>query len=103
MSDSISTKQYAFGDDMIYKHEISMNLATDGFQFVAGEKQWSNEQATRIFEQLGDLNQRLTDADCQEFIDGVQSCLHDGEQLYHYVTGFTHKMLQKWGITESKL
>lgn len=100
MSDSISTKQYAFGEDMIYKHEISMNLATDGFRFVAFEQQWSDEQAASIFEQLGDLNQRLTDADCQEFIDGVQNSLHDGEQLYRHVTSFTHKMLQKWGIEE---
>ncbi|WP_455209649.1 hypothetical protein [Kaarinaea lacus] len=98
MSESISTKQYAFGDDMIYKHEISMNLATDGFRFVAFEQQWSDEQAARIFEQLGDITQRLSDADCQEFIDGVQNSLNDGEQLYQYVTGFTQKMLQKWGI-----
>jgi len=98
MSHSISTKQYAFGDDMIYKHEISMNLATDGFRFVAFEKQWSDEHAAHLFAQLGDLNERLTDADCQEFLDGVQNSIHDSELLYRHVTGFTLRMLQKWGI-----
>jgi hypothetical protein len=100
MSDSISTKQYAFGDDMIYKQEISMNLATDGFRFVAHEQQWSEEQAARIFAQLGDINQRLTDADCQEFLTGVQNSIHDSELLYQHVTDFTHKMLQKWGVED---
>ena len=100
MSTDICTTHYAFGDDMIYKQEISMNLATDGFRFVAFEQQWSEEQATHIYKQLGDLNQRLTDADCLEFIEGVQNSLHDSEQLYRYVTGFTQKMLRKWGLVE---
>ncbi|MCG6969150.1 MAG: hypothetical protein LJE85_05200 [Gammaproteobacteria bacterium] len=101
MSYSTSTKHYVMGDHMIYKQEISMNLATDGFRFVAHEQQWSEEQTERVFAQLGDINQRLTDADCQEFLAGVQNCIHDSELLYQHVTNFTHKMLQKWGVDDN--
>lgn len=100
MSEILCIQQYSFGDDMIYKDEISMNLATDGFRFVAFEKQWSEEQTAHIFEQLGDLNQRLTDADCQAFIEGIQNNLHDSEGLYRHVTEFTQELLQKWGLVE---
>ena len=98
MNDSISTNQFQIGDDMIYKHEISMNLATDDFRFVTLEQQWSDELTARIFDHLGDITQRLTDDDCQAFIDGVHNSIHDSELLYRHVTGFTHKMLEKWGV-----
>lgn len=100
-NDVIDDDVYRFGDTMIHKQEIAMNLATEGFRFVAFEQHWTNEFAGNLFEQLGDINSRLTDDDCQEFVRGLQNSLHDGELLYAHVTNFTRKMLQKWGIEEN--
>ena len=83
---------------MIFKHEIAMNLATEGFRVVNLESQQSGNSAGSIYNSLSNLEHCLTDADCQEFMDGLENSIHDGELLYQHVTDFTSKILQKWGI-----
>jgi hypothetical protein len=110
------------GELMIFKHEIAMNLATEGFRVVSLESQQSanNSQGDTsdgdiknsakndantiakttgsIYNSLGNLEQYLTDADCKEFMDGLENTIHDGELLYEHVTDFTTRILRKWGV-----
>jgi hypothetical protein len=83
---------------MIFKHEIAMNLATEGFRVVSLESQQTGNQTGSIYNSLGCLEQYLTDTDCQEFMAGLENTIHDGELLYQHVTDFASKILQKWGI-----
>ncbi len=80
---------------MVYKQELSMNLATDEFRLEPGVPE---SRAERCFAPAGDIYQSLSDADCREFIDGVKDAMSDSEQLYRHVTGFTQKMLRKCGL-----
>ncbi|MDH5327443.1 MAG: hypothetical protein OEZ68_01330 [Gammaproteobacteria bacterium] len=91
---------YQFGHHGISKDDIAMNLATDGFRFVAFEQNWDLAQATQLFDQLGDIENKLSEEDCCEFLSGLQNSLHDSELLYEHVTNFTRKMLHKWQLVE---
>lgn len=86
------------GEHMIFKHEINMNLATEGFCVVSLESQQPHKNTGSIYNSLGNLDQYLTDADCKAFLDGLENTIHDGELLYEHVTDFTTKILQKWAV-----
>jgi len=82
-----------------------MNLATEGFRVVSlespGNTLADNAETNTggsIYNSLNNLEQYLTDADCKEFILGLENTIHDGELLYEHVTDFTARILQKWGV-----
>ena len=91
---------YQLGNLGLHKNDTAMNLATDGFRLVAFEHQWNMAQATQLFEQLGAIEENLTEADCQEFISGLENTIHDSELLYCHVTNFIRKMLHKWQVID---
>lgn len=92
--------QYPFGNNILSKNDISMNLVTDGFRYVAFEQNWDMEHSARLISQLSDIENQLSEADCDEFVDGLQDSLHDSEMLYRHVTNFTQKMLKKWQVID---
>ena len=91
---------YHLGDHLLSKNDIAMNLATEGFRFVAFEQSWDMCQASQLNDRMGIIENNLSDEDCEEFVNGLQNSLHDGEQLYQHVTEFTCKMLKKWHLIE---
>lgn len=98
MKNPILTNNFVIDLDTINKQELTMNLVTDGFRFVASENQWPEPHTERIFEQLDEIGECLTDDECNDFVIGLQETIHDSSLLYKHVTGFTRKMLYKWGV-----
>ena len=99
MNHKLSTLAQSLPAEYLTKQEIAMNLATEGFRFLAYEPRWNQTQPHELLQQLGDIESRLSDEDCREFAEGLQQCLHDSAALYQYVTEYTHKLLDKWGLS----
>ncbi len=95
MSKSLLCKHTHFYPEILFKQNMAMNLATDAFRFVNFDQTASTQQAEREAIDISDLYNRLTDADCAEFVSGLQDSLHNDEMLYYHVIGFTEKMLNK--------
>lgn len=89
---------YPTGDAEFTRQEIAITMASDGFLFVAFEEGWSDEIASDTFHQLGDIDSRLTDEDCETFVKGLLETKDDGELFYQHVKDFTREMLSKWGL-----
>jgi len=93
---------FLIGDVAITRQEIAIILTFDGFGFVASELGWSDQFAAHRFSQLENIEEKLTNEDCEQFATGFASAIDKGETRYQHVLSFTSKLFEKWGLLSSE-
>ena len=102
MSNTPVKHKFLIGDVTITRQEIAIILTFDGFGFVASELNWSDEFAAHQLSQLDNVEEKLTNEDCEQFVTGFALAIDKGETRYQHVLGFTSKLFEKWGLLSSE-
>jgi len=94
--------QFLIGDVSITRQEIAIILTFDGFGFVASKLNWSDQFAAHQFSQMENIEEKLTNEDCEQFATGFASAIVTGETRYQHVLSFTSQLFEKWGLLSNK-
>lgn len=98
MTNSPLEQNFLIGDVAITRQEIAFILTFDGFGFVASELGWSEQFAAKQFSRLGNVVEKLTNEDCEQFVIGFALAIDKGETRYQHVLHFTSKLFEKWEL-----
>ena len=98
MTNTALKHEFYIGDVAISRQEIAIILTFDGFGFVASERGWTDQFAAEQFSQLENIEEKLTDEDCERFASGFASAIDNGETRYQHVLDFTSGLFEKWGL-----
>lgn len=93
---------FFIGEIAITRQEIAILLTFDGFGFVANDQGWSDRIAAEKFSQLENIEEKLTNEDCEYFVSGFASAFDNGETRYQHVLRFSSELFEKWGLLSNQ-